>query len=224
MGVLKLFILSLIFISCSSVSEAQFIGTPEPFVGSAVEDMSISRSESIANKSVSQGDYIIKTAYASVDVSAHVFGVNSEEWIKEIKIFEELVKKITELSNKRSYTVISADHGLTNVPKENRFHITYNEDVNIYGDQRSVYINGSKKDIIEIFSKVPGQLIDRSELNYLLPITENDFIESLYPDFCFLVEDKNIIYPHHLKTELAGYHGGLSTEEIKIPIIEISNF
>ena len=52
-----------------------------------------------------------------------MFGVNSEEWIREIKIFEELVKKITELSNKKSYTVISADHGLTNVPKENRFHI-----------------------------------------------------------------------------------------------------
>ena len=162
--------------------------------------------------------------YPNIDVSAHVFGINSEEWINEIKIFEELIKKITELSNKKSYTVISADHGLTNIPKENRFHITYNENIKIYGDQRSVYINGSKKEIIEVFSSVPGQLIGRSELNHLLPIPESDFIESLYPDFCFLVEDKNIIYPHHLKTELAGYHGGLSTEEIKIPIIEISNF
>ena len=162
--------------------------------------------------------------YPNIDVSAHVFGVNSEEWIKEIKIFEELVKKITELSNKKSYTVISADHGLINIPKKNRFHIAYNQNVKIYGDQRSVYINGSKKEIIEVFSKVPGQLIDRSELNHLLPEPKNDFIESLYPDFCFLVADKNIIYPHHLKTELSGYHGGLSTEEIKIPIIEISNF
>ena len=87
-----------------------------------------------------------------------------------------------------------------------------------------MYINGSKKEVIEVFSKVPGQLIDQSELNHLLPVPENDFIESLYPDFCFLVGNKNIIYPHHLKTELAGYHGGMSTEEIKIPIIEIPNF
>ena len=73
MRVLKLFILSLIFISCSSMSEAQYNGTPEPFVGSTVDDMSIGRSESIASKSVSQGDYIIKTAYASVDVSSSKF-------------------------------------------------------------------------------------------------------------------------------------------------------
>ena len=162
--------------------------------------------------------------YPNIDVSAHVFGVNSDEWLKEVKKFEELVKKVTELSNKKSFTVISADHGLTNIPKENRFHIAHQEDIEIYGDQRAVYINGSEKNIIESFSNIPGQLINRTELNHLLPTPENDFIESLYPDFCFLVEDKNIIYPQHLKTELAGYHGGLSEEEIKIPIIEISNF
>ena len=162
--------------------------------------------------------------YPNIDISAHVFGVNSAEWLKEIKIFEVLVKKITELSNKKSYTVISSDHGLTNVPNENRYNIAYKEGIKVYGDQRSVYLNGSKKEIIEVFSEVPGQLIDRSELNYLLPEPKNDFIESLYPDFCFLVADKNIIYPYHLKTELSGYHGGMSTEEIKIPIIEISNF
>ena len=162
--------------------------------------------------------------YPNIDVSAHVFGVNSDEWNKEVKKFEELVKNISELSNKKSYTVISADHGLTNIPKENRFHLAHQEDINIYGDQRSVYVNGSEKKIIEAFSNIPGQLINQTELNLLLPTPDNEFVMSLYPDFCFLVEDKNIIYPSHLKTELAGYHGGLSSEEIKIPIIEISNF
>ena len=88
MRVLKLFILSLIFISCSSVSEAQFIETPEPFDGSAVEDMSIGRSESIASKSVSQGDYIIKTAYASVDVSSSKFNSTISEVENLVKEYE----------------------------------------------------------------------------------------------------------------------------------------
>ena len=35
--------------------------------------------------------------YPNIDISAHVFGVNSDEWLKEIKIFEELVKKINSI-------------------------------------------------------------------------------------------------------------------------------
>ena len=183
------------------------------------EDLLISLSDSLFLENKFNFIY-----YPNIDVSAHVFGVNSDEWLKEIKKFEALVKNIMELSNKKSYTVISSDHGLTNIPKENRFHIAHQKNIDVYGDQRAVYINGSEKNIMEAFSNIPGQLINQTELNLLLPAPENDFIKSLYPDFCFLVEDKNIIYPQHLKTELTGYHGGLSLEEIKIPIIEISNF
>ena len=56
MKALKLFLPALIFISCSSFSEGQFDGTPEPFFGAAVEDMSV-RSESISNNSVSPVSY-----------------------------------------------------------------------------------------------------------------------------------------------------------------------
>ena len=73
MRTLRFLILSVIFLSCSSFSGQQFQATPEPFFGAAVEDMSMGRSESIGNASVSQGDYIIKTAYAGIDVSSSKF-------------------------------------------------------------------------------------------------------------------------------------------------------
>ena len=162
--------------------------------------------------------------YPLIDVTAHIFGVNSEEWKIEIAKFEKLVYEISNISNKKTKTVISADHGLTNIDAEHRHHLNYGEDLQIYGDQRSVYINGSQESVLETFSEVPGMLLEQHELSYLLGDPTNEFLQSIYPDFCFLVEDKNIIYPKHLSAKLKGYHGGLSKEELKIPIIELSNY
>ena len=87
MKTLKLFLIALIFISCSSSSEPQFDETPEPFFGAAVEDMSV-RSESISNNTVSQGDYIIKTAYATIDVSSSKFSTTVSEVESLVEAFE----------------------------------------------------------------------------------------------------------------------------------------
>ncbi|MAB95717.1 MAG: hypothetical protein CL496_00625 [Actinobacteria bacterium] len=70
----KLLILVFIFVFiCCGSDRIQSEGYPEPFVAGGVEDMSLGRSESISNSSASQGDYIIKTAYASTDVSSSNF-------------------------------------------------------------------------------------------------------------------------------------------------------
>ena len=68
----KLLIFIFVFICCGS-DGIQSEGYPEPFFTGGVEDMSLGRSESISNSSASQGDYIIKTAYASTDVSSSNF-------------------------------------------------------------------------------------------------------------------------------------------------------
>ena len=162
--------------------------------------------------------------YPLIDVTAHIFGVNSDEWQIEITKFEKLVNEISNISNKKTKTIISADHGLVNINDEFRHHLNYGDDLQIYGDQRSVYINGAKENVLETFSKIPGVLLEQNELSYLLGDPTNEFMQSIYPDFCFLVEEKNIIYPKHLSAKLKGYHGGLSKEELKIPIIELSNY
>ena len=137
---------------------------------------------------------------------------------------EKLVNEISNISNKKTKTIISADHGLVNIDEKFRHLLNYGDDLQIYGDQRSVYINGPKENVIETFSEIPGVLLEQQELSYLLGDPVNEFLQSIYPDFCFLVEDKNIIYPMHLSAQLKGYHGGISKEELKIPIIEFSNF
>lgn len=162
--------------------------------------------------------------YPNIDLAAHIFGVESAEWTSELNKFENLVEQLSNISNKKCFTIITADHGVVNIPTENRHTLEYDEQIKIYGDQRSVYIKGKEKDVRNVFKDVPGELLTKREIEYLLGETKDKFLKSFYPDFCFLVQDKHIIYPHHLKNQLVGYHGGLSSTEIKIPIIEISNY
>ena len=114
MKTLKFFLLASIFISCSSFSEGQFDGTAEPFFGAAVEDMSV-RSESISNNSVSQGDYIIKTAYASIDVSSSKFNTT----ISEVEsLLEEFEGSISNTYLSTNYQGLKSYSLTMNVPAE----------------------------------------------------------------------------------------------------------
>ncbi|MDA3013210.1 MAG: alkaline phosphatase family protein [Actinomycetota bacterium] len=162
--------------------------------------------------------------YPKIDVAAHLYGVGSKEWSREIFEFEKLINILNTSTNKKSYTVVTSDHGLVNITKNNKFEIQYSEDIKIYGDQRSVFINGEKNKINRAFKNVPGELINKAELKEYFEISEDNFIERIFPDFCFLLKDSSIVIPKHLKAPLIGYHGGLSDSEILIPIIEISNY
>ena len=162
--------------------------------------------------------------YPKIDIAAHLFGVGSEEWKKELKIFEEIIEVINKSSIRKTYTLISADHGLTNVDKESRFILEYPESVEVFGDQRAVYANGPEEEVRKVFENVPGNFITKNELELLIGKSENKYMDRLVPEYCFLVDKGNIIFPKHLKADLVGYHGGLTDEEMKIPLIEFSNF
>ena len=162
--------------------------------------------------------------YPKIDVAAHLFGIGSIEWSKEIFEFEKFINKLNSSTNKKTYTVITADHGLINISNDHKYEINYSEETIIYGDQRSVFVNGDKNKIYKTFNKVPGEIIDKLELQKYFELTDDIIFDRIFPDFCFLAKDSTIVVPKHLKAPLIGYHGGLSETEMLIPIIEISNY
>jgi len=82
--------------------------------------------------------------YPVIDVAAHVYGTNSDEWQNEVNIFSEFLSRMIKIDSNR-YTCITADHGVVNIEDQNKFRLEYDESVKIYGDQRAVYINGRLK-------------------------------------------------------------------------------
>ena len=97
--------------------------------------------------------------YPNIDISAHIFGVGSKEWHQEIQIFETFIKNLNNSQSRKMYTLITADNGLTNISEENRIPLKYNENIKVFGDQRSVYINGDEDAVKNVFKNVPGKFI-----------------------------------------------------------------
>ena len=99
--------------------------------------------------------------------------------------------------------------------------IVYDDSVKIYGEQRSVYINGDMKKIKNIFKNIPGHFLEKQEIESLIGLPNDDERNNFFPEHVFLLDDGHIIFPNHLSANLRGYHGGLTPKEVAIPLIEI---
>ena len=108
----KILLLLLVFSYCSQTSEMT-MGVPESDFG--VEDMATSEVAFSRESSFSQGDYIIKTAYASTDVSSS----NFENTIDEVEL---LVKNFSgNISNtylSTNYQGLKSYNLTMNIPAE----------------------------------------------------------------------------------------------------------
>jgi predicted AlkP superfamily pyrophosphatase or phosphodiesterase len=208
---------------------------PKDLIHSALSEYIYKDSHQIAYKDTDELNEIISDSsvldnrfnfiyYPNIDISAHVFGVGSKEWHKEIEIFEKFIKNLNNSHSRKMYTLITADHGLTNISEENRVYLDYSDDIKVFGDQRSVYINGDSHQVKKVFEDVPGRFLTSEEITKLLGNPETDLSKRLYPDYCFLLDDGYIIFPKHLRTSLVGYHGGTTPEEMSVPVIEIMNY
>jgi len=208
---------------------------PKDLIHSALSEYIYKDSHQIAYKDTDELNEIISDSsvldnrfnfiyYPNIDISAHVFGVGSMEWHKEIEVFEKFIKNLNNSHSRKMYTLITADHGLTNISEENRVYLDYSDDIKVFGDQRSVYINGDSHEVKKVFEDVPGRFLTSEEITKLLGNPETDLSKRLYPDYCFLLDEGYIVFPKHLRASLVGYHGGTTPEEMSVPVIEIMNY
>ena len=173
-------LLFLFLLSCNVDSSTEFgIGSPEAFYGEVTEDISISRSSSL-----SQGDYIVKTAYGSVDVSSGTFNQKVTEFKNLIDKYEGYITNTylsTNYQGLRSYSLTSSipaesfDDFLIEVEKISKFsNININaNDITTYVlniDSRLNSLLNEKADLEEIKSqaKTTSEKLEvQSQLRYV---------------------------------------------------------
>ena len=103
---------------------------------------------------------------------------------KELEIFEGVIETINESNVRKTYTIISADHGLLNVDNESRYYLEYPDTVEIFGDQRAVYANGTEEKLKSI-RKSSSEFLPNDQLQLFLGQVRENIWKDSFQTFVF---------------------------------------
>jgi len=180
-----------------------------------------------------------------MDSIAHLHGYGREEYIMDIKytikILFESLSRLDKNILRNTLIVLTSDHGLTNIPKENMIFLDkinrkikkyIKKDVNniylVSGSPRNVYLHIYYEYIDKVYKILESIsdkaiIVEREELinSKLMKDIRKNIINRIGEIILFPTPN-NGIWIHHYPGETVktiGFHGGISIDEMKIPLI-----
>lgn len=182
----------------------------------------------------------IYSYWNGLDAVSHKYGYNSQEAIEHFKSIQTELSKIANKINKEDTAlIITADHGFTNIENQNKIRV---KDVPglreclvlpLMGEPRSPYCylrSGKEKKFKEIWQK---HLSPYSELFHIDELLEKQIfglneMHHKFPDrvgdYILLMKDNYVLIDNVMlekEMDLIGYHGGLTQNEMLVPLIYI---
>lgn len=161
---------------------------------------------------------LIFTYVPFVDVAGHVYGQGSDEFAGAMKaaaeVWEGLVSRLP-----AGVTVVgTADHGLIEVAEKDKILIRDPrfDDLRFAGDTRGVHLWGEDRLMTELADLVGGELVDPTV--WLGPDPSEKSLSHL-GDRLLIAPPGKAILPKGFDKRLRCYHGGLTPEELKIPLL-----
>jgi hypothetical protein len=170
-----------------------------------------------------------------LDQLAHRFGTSSQKWLNTIEELDSALGNFAKALPKSAGAVLTADHGVIDVPKSSHVYLDEYESMNdlvmIGGDPRvgfayfdsSVELTAKRKSI----ESELGSLVDVASLQELVktgwyqPLSST--ARNVAPDFVLLPKADRVIYHRDFakpkSLEMIGQHGGMSKAEWEVPLL-----
>jgi hypothetical protein len=190
---------------------AEFVGaeTPDQFVDRTIAAAAVSGS-------------LVFTYVPPVDFAAHVFGLDSLEYGDAIATAAGIWSGIAQGLPNGSVMIGTADHGVLGIPEHGKIVVRNKiyHPLDFWGDPRAVMVRGSQR-LISRFAAETGGILIRPErfVPWLGPGSPHHDLDRRLPDAVILAPPGKVILPPGFDKRLVGYHGGLSPEEVAVPLL-----
>jgi type I phosphodiesterase/nucleotide pyrophosphatase len=165
---------------------------------------------------------LVFTYLPQVDVAAHVFGQDSWEYRDSVATVAGIWSGIAERVPTGAVMIGTADHGVPGFG-ENAKIIIRNDlyrPLDFWGDPRAVMVRGSQRLIGRLAAETGAMLIEPDQfVPWLGPGPKHSELERRLPDAILLSPPGKVILPPGFDKRLVGYHGGLSPEEVWVPLL-----
>jgi hypothetical protein len=170
-----------------------------------------------------------------LDQLAHRFGTSSQKWLNTIEELDSVLGNFAKALPKSAGAVLTADHGVIDVPKSSHVYLDEYESMNdlvmIGGDPRvgftyfdsSVDLTAKRKSI----ESELGSLVDVASVQELVetgwyqPLSST--ARNVAPDLVLLPKADRVIYHRDFakpkSLEMVGQHGGMSRAEWEVPLL-----
>jgi predicted AlkP superfamily pyrophosphatase or phosphodiesterase len=194
----------------------------------------------LAAEQLAAGDRaLVYTYYADVDGKGHRFGVDSDAWRGQLAYADRLVQRLAERLPPRSALYVTADHGMIDIPFDERHRIDFDEDWELRagvallggeGRARHVYaVPGAAGDVLAVWREVLGEqfwVAGRDEAiaaGWFGPLIEERVYDRLGDVIAAARDDVLITASQREPKEsvMVGNHGSMTPAEQLVPLLEV---
>ena len=190
---------------------AEFVGadTPDEFVNKTIEAAAAERT-------------LVFTYVPPVDFAAHVFGLASPQYSEAMATAAGIWSGIADRLPDDAVMIGTADHGVPAIAETGKILVRNKlfTPLDFWGDPRAVMVRGSQRLIGLLAAETGAEVVNPERfVPWLGPGPRHKDLDRRLPDAVLLAPAGKVILPPGFDKRLVGYHGGLSREEVSVPLL-----
>ena len=156
-----------------------------------------------------------------VDRAGHQHGQQSVEHRKALKETSRLWKRLTRSVPSETALIGTADHGHCDIPHDGQMRLgtDFTRGVVYWGEGRVLMFRGPTEQICRIAEQTGALYVEPDRLREWLGGGDPHPVLEEFPTGGLLARPGTVILPQHIYPHEIGHHGGITPQELLIPLI-----